>query len=85
MSGGASGLRHPDTSPISRPGCVSRWPGLEPTVVFAENYTGGMYFEERGDIDRCRAAHRTLTDAALEADISRSLLREMARRFESER
>ncbi|MGW4354880.1 Scr1 family TA system antitoxin-like transcriptional regulator [Nocardia sp. NPDC004582] len=59
--------------------------GVEPTVVFAENYTGGMYFEERGDVDRYRAAYRTLTDAALEADISRALLREMARRFESER
>ncbi|MFE3793865.1 Scr1 family TA system antitoxin-like transcriptional regulator [Nocardia tengchongensis] len=59
--------------------------GVEPTIVFAENYTGGMYFEERGDVDRYRAAHLTLRDAALGADISRTLLREAARSFENER
>ncbi|WP_458687154.1 helix-turn-helix domain-containing protein [Nocardia tengchongensis] len=59
--------------------------GVEPTIVFAENYTGGMYFEERGDVDRYRTAHLTLRDAALGADISRTLLREAARSFESER
>ncbi|GAB2504695.1 helix-turn-helix domain-containing protein [Nocardia heshunensis] len=57
----------------------------EPTVVFAENYTGGMYFEEHNDVDRYRGAHRALTDSALDPESSRMLLREAARRFDSER
>ncbi|MBF6181944.1 helix-turn-helix domain-containing protein [Nocardia otitidiscaviarum] len=57
---------------------------VEPTVVFAENYTGGMYFEDVSDVARYRAAHRTLGAAALPVLPSRSLLRETARRFDSE-
>ncbi|MGW4243477.1 helix-turn-helix domain-containing protein [Nocardia sp. NPDC004722] len=56
----------------------------EPTIVFAENYTGGMYFEEQGDVDRYRGAHQALTSAALDPETSRTLLRETARRFDSE-
>ncbi|MGW2659416.1 Scr1 family TA system antitoxin-like transcriptional regulator [Nocardia tengchongensis] len=74
-------------STTSRSECCRFEPGFrsEPTIVLAENYTGGMYFEERGDVDRYRAAHLTSRDAALGADISRTLLREAARSFENER
>ncbi|WP_280491637.1 helix-turn-helix domain-containing protein [Nocardia asiatica] len=52
---------------------------VEPTLVYAEAFTGGMYFEDSGVVDRYRDAYRILLRAALEDRPSRDLLREIAR------
>lgn len=57
---------------------------IEPTIVFAESFTGSMYFERPGDVDRYRNAFRWVREAALGLQPSRDLLRELAREIESE-
>ncbi|MGY1948107.1 helix-turn-helix domain-containing protein [Nocardia asiatica] len=52
---------------------------VEPTLVYAEAFTGAMYFENAVDVDRYRDAYRILLRAALEDRPSRDLLREIAR------
>ncbi|MBF6329096.1 helix-turn-helix domain-containing protein [Nocardia transvalensis] len=58
---------------------------LEPTLVYAEAFTGAMYFEDGADVDKYREAYATIQRAALDTRPSRDLLREVAREFERER
>ncbi|GAB4589236.1 helix-turn-helix domain-containing protein [Nocardia sp. IFM 10818] len=57
----------------------------EPTVIFAEGFTGGMYLERQTDVDKHRNAFTTIRQAALDLEPSRAVLRELAREIESER
>ncbi|MGW0178651.1 helix-turn-helix domain-containing protein [Nocardia sp. NPDC003345] len=54
---------------------------IEPPVVYAEGYTGDMYFEDPEVVERYRNAHADLRRVALNAQDSRQLLREKAREF----
>jgi transcriptional regulator with XRE-family HTH domain len=54
----------------------------EPPVVYAENNTGVMWFEDEDDVKRYRRIHETILCAALEEQPSRDLLRQVARRYE---
>ncbi|MFC9995733.1 helix-turn-helix domain-containing protein [Nocardia sp. NPDC127526] len=63
----------------------SRGKPVEPTVVFAESFTGDVYLEETGDVRRCRETFRTLQRATLDDRPSRDLMREIAREHDSER
>ncbi|WP_405493092.1 helix-turn-helix domain-containing protein [Nocardia sp. NBC_00511] len=56
---------------------------IEPTVIFAESFTGSMYLERTSDVDRHQAAFERVRCAALDARLTRDLLREMARENES--
>jgi hypothetical protein len=58
---------------------------VEPSVVYAESYTGDAYLEKRDDVLRCRHSFRTLFGATMDARSSRTLLREIARSYDSER
>lgn len=58
---------------------------VEPSVVYAESYTGDAHLEKRDDVQRCRQTFRTLIGAAMDARSSRTLLREMARSYNGER
>lgn len=58
---------------------------VEPAVVYAEAFTGGMYFEMTKDVDRYREAYEKIQRAALDAVPTRDLLRGIAREFENER
>lgn len=53
----------------------------EPPVIYAEGYTGDMYFEDPDVVDQYRNAHAGLRRVALTAQESRQLLREKAREF----
>ncbi|MFF0500751.1 helix-turn-helix domain-containing protein [Nocardia aobensis] len=66
-------------------GLTSKGEEVEPTVVYAEAFTGAMYFEGAGDVDRYREAYRTIQHRTLDDRASRDLLREMAREYERER
>ncbi|MEV6427806.1 helix-turn-helix transcriptional regulator [Nocardia sp. NPDC051463] len=57
----------------------------EPSVVFVEGFTGGIFLEGLTDLDRYREAHGIIHRAALDAQPSRDLLREIAREFDRER
>ncbi|MRH89681.1 helix-turn-helix domain-containing protein [Nocardia sp. SYP-A9097] len=65
------------TDPRGRP--------VEPTVIFAESFTGGMYFERSTDVDKYRQAFLKVQQSALDANPSRDVLRELAREIESDR
>ncbi|MEU4315082.1 helix-turn-helix transcriptional regulator [Nocardia sp. NPDC024068] len=54
---------------------------VEPPVVYAEGYTGAMYFDDPELVERYRDAHAGLRQVALDAQDSRRLLREKAREF----
>ncbi|GAB4583426.1 helix-turn-helix domain-containing protein [Nocardia sp. IFM 10818] len=58
---------------------------VEPTQVYCEGYAGSVYLEKRTDVVTFRHAFRTLQQASLDARSSRDMIREMARRHESER
>ncbi|MBF6335201.1 helix-turn-helix domain-containing protein [Nocardia abscessus] len=58
---------------------------VEPSVIYAESYTGDAYLEKREDVQRCRHTFRTLAGATMDARASRTLLRELARSYSSER
>ncbi|MEV6254215.1 helix-turn-helix transcriptional regulator [Nocardia sp. NPDC051911] len=58
---------------------------VEPSVIYAESYTGDTYLEKREDVQRCRHTFRALIGATMDARSSRTLLREMARSYDSER
>ncbi|MEU2101358.1 helix-turn-helix transcriptional regulator [Nocardia sp. NPDC019255] len=58
---------------------------VEPSVIYAESYTGDAYLEKREDVQRCRQTFLTLAEATLDARSSRTLLREIARSYDSER
>ncbi|MGW5515741.1 helix-turn-helix domain-containing protein [Nocardia africana] len=54
---------------------------VEPSVVYAEGYTGAMYFDDPEVVERYRQAHATLRKVALDEQDSRKLLRDKAREF----
>ena len=58
---------------------------VEPTLVYAEAFTGAMYFEDTDQVDRYREAFQVLQRAALDTRPSRDLLRELAKEHERER
>ncbi|WP_063062259.1 helix-turn-helix domain-containing protein [Nocardia sienata] len=60
---------------------VSTGESGEPPVVYAEGYTGAMYFDDPVVVDRYRQAHMGLRRVALDLPDSRKLLREKAREF----
>ncbi|MEU6190596.1 helix-turn-helix transcriptional regulator [Nocardia sp. NPDC047038] len=60
----------------------SREFGTEPPVVYAETFTGSMFFEDSIDVKRYREIHGALQRAALDEKTSRDLLRQVARRYE---
>ncbi|GAB0105964.1 helix-turn-helix transcriptional regulator [Nocardia sp. JMUB6875] len=59
--------------------------GSDPSQVYCEGYSGSVYLEKRTDVTMFRQAFRKLQEASLDARASRDLVREIARRFESER
>ncbi|WP_433710554.1 helix-turn-helix domain-containing protein [Nocardia sp. CA-084685] len=63
----------------------SRGEPIEPTIAYAENYTGDMYSEKVGIVQRYTQAHQKLRAAALDEVASRALLRKIAREYERER
>ncbi|MTE12608.1 hypothetical protein GLP40_07435 [Nocardia sp. CT2-14] len=58
---------------------------VEPSVVFAESYTGAMYFERVADVGRFRKAFQEVLKATLDVRPTRDLLREKAREHENDR
>jgi hypothetical protein len=58
---------------------------IEPTIVYAENYTGDMYSEKVGIVQRYRQAYQRIEEAALDEVSSRALLRKFAREYQHER
>ncbi|MFE9328022.1 helix-turn-helix domain-containing protein [Nocardia sp. NPDC052278] len=58
---------------------------IEPTIVYAENYTSDMYSEKVGIVQRHTHAYQTLQQAALDEIGSRALLRKIAREYQRER
>ncbi|WP_442941380.1 Scr1 family TA system antitoxin-like transcriptional regulator [Nocardia sp. NBC_00403] len=51
---------------------------IEPTIVYAENYTGDMYSEKVGTVHRYTQAHDRIQGASLDEVSSRNLLRKIA-------
>jgi hypothetical protein len=66
-------------------GTDSRGEPVEPTIVYAENYTGDMYSEKVGTVQRYAQAYERIRQAALDEASSRSLLRNIAREYQRER
>ncbi|MGV9637165.1 helix-turn-helix domain-containing protein [Nocardia rhamnosiphila] len=60
----------------------SREFGAEPPVVHTETTIGTMFFEDAADVKLYRDIHQSLQYAALPAQASRDLLRQVARRYE---
>ncbi|MEV6341135.1 helix-turn-helix transcriptional regulator [Nocardia vinacea] len=58
---------------------------VEPSVIYAESFTGDAYLEKREDLHRFQRAFRTVTRATLDVVPSRIRLRELARSYASER
>ncbi|WP_280331570.1 helix-turn-helix domain-containing protein [Nocardia wallacei] len=63
----------------------SRRVPIEPTIVYAENYTGDMYSEKEGVVQRYWAAYERIRQVALDEVGSRALLRRIAREYQRER
>ncbi|MVU83796.1 helix-turn-helix domain-containing protein [Nocardia sp. ET3-3] len=57
----------------------------DPSQVYCEGYAGSAYLEKRTDVSMFWQAFEKLRAASLDPRASRDLLREMARRYESER
>ncbi|MFX0574267.1 helix-turn-helix domain-containing protein [Nocardia nepalensis] len=66
-------------------GLDSQGKSVEPTIVYAENYTGDMYSEKVGTVQRYTEAHETIRRASLDDNSSRILLRDLAREHDRER
>jgi len=66
-------------------GADSRGEPIEPTIVYAENFTGDMYSEKVGIVQRYAQAYGRIQQAALDESGSRNLLRGMAREYQRER
>jgi hypothetical protein len=62
----------------------SRGEPIEPTIVYAENYTGDMYSEKTNVVQRYERAYQTLLQASLDEVGSRTMLRKIAREYESD-
>ncbi|NUP25551.1 MAG: helix-turn-helix domain-containing protein [Nocardia sp.] len=60
----------------------SREFGAEPPVIYTETTIGAMFLEEAADVSLYRDIHQSLQSAALPAQPSRDLLRQVARRYE---
>ncbi|WP_433564617.1 helix-turn-helix domain-containing protein [Nocardia sp. CA-151230] len=58
---------------------------VEPAQVYCEGYAGSAYLEKRTDVVIFRRAFRKLQQASLDVRSSRDIIREIARRHESER
>ncbi len=58
---------------------------IEPTIVYAENYTGDMYSERVDTVQRYTQAYERIQGAALDEISSRALLRKIAREYQGER
>jgi hypothetical protein len=58
---------------------------IEPTIVYAENYTGDMYSERVDTVQRYTQAYERIQRAALDEVSSRTLLRKIAREYQNER
>ncbi|MFE3026451.1 helix-turn-helix domain-containing protein [Nocardia tengchongensis] len=58
---------------------------VEPAQVYCEGYAGSAYLEKRTDVVTFRQAFRRLQQASLDHHPSRDMIREIARRHESER
>ncbi|WP_433662062.1 helix-turn-helix domain-containing protein [Nocardia sp. CA-128927] len=56
-----------------------------PTVVYVESYAGDMYLERPKDVGRYRQAYNTIQQSTLDVPTSKSLLRRVAREYESDR
>ncbi|WP_369604035.1 helix-turn-helix domain-containing protein [Nocardia nova] len=54
---------------------------IEPTIVYLEHTTGGMYLEKPNDVDRYTISYQGIMHAALNEQASRELLRRAAREF----
>ncbi|MFI9632864.1 MULTISPECIES: helix-turn-helix domain-containing protein [unclassified Nocardia] len=56
-----------------------------PSVVYVESYAGDMYLERAKDVGRYRQAYNVIQQSALDVPTSKSLLRQVAREYDSER
>ncbi|MEU1983632.1 helix-turn-helix transcriptional regulator [Nocardia sp. NPDC019395] len=54
----------------------------EPTVVYAQSFTGAFFFEKEVDVNRYRNGYEVTRSAALDVRPTRDLLREIAREYE---
>ncbi|MEU1425610.1 helix-turn-helix transcriptional regulator [Nocardia sp. NPDC005746] len=54
---------------------------VEPPVVYVEGFTGDLYLERQGDVQRYRRAQAGLERCALDVQDSRSLLRQVAKEY----
>ncbi|WP_068059582.1 helix-turn-helix domain-containing protein [Nocardia xishanensis] len=66
-------------------GLDGRGKSVEPTIVYAENYTGDMYSEKASTVLRYTQAYQAIQHLSLDEVASRSLLRDIAREYERER
>ncbi|WP_328399528.1 helix-turn-helix domain-containing protein [Nocardia sp. NBC_00403] len=66
-------------------GVDSQGKSVEPTIVYAENYTGDMYSEKVGTVQRYVQAYDIFQRTSLDESSSRILLRDAAREHERER
>ncbi|MBF6172910.1 XRE family transcriptional regulator [Nocardia blacklockiae] len=58
---------------------------VEPTLVFAESFIGGMYFERKTDVRAYREAFEKVWQACMDEPTSRTMVREMAREYDRAR
>ncbi len=63
----------------------SRGVPIEPTIVYAENYTGDMYSEKVGIVRRYTQAYERIQQVSLDEVASRALMRKIAREYQRER
>ncbi|MFE3443920.1 helix-turn-helix domain-containing protein [Nocardia sp. NPDC059180] len=57
----------------------------EPSVVYVESFTGGVFLERTSDLTRYREAYQVIEGAALGVQPSRDLLREVAKEHDRAR
>ncbi|MFE3257602.1 helix-turn-helix domain-containing protein [Nocardia sp. NPDC059091] len=62
-------------------GCDSKGQPVEPPVVYVEGFTGDLYLERQGDVQRYRRAQAGLERCALDVQDSRNLLRQVAKEY----
>ncbi|MFE2993927.1 helix-turn-helix domain-containing protein [Nocardia sp. NPDC059246] len=62
-------------------GCDSKGQPVEPPVVYVEGFTGDLYLERQGDVQRYRRAQTGLERCALDVQDSRNLLRQVAKEY----
>ncbi|MEV0462540.1 helix-turn-helix transcriptional regulator [Nocardia tengchongensis] len=62
-------------------GSDSKGHPVEPPVVYVEGFTGDLYLERQGDVQRYRRAQEGLERCALDVQDSRNLLRQVAKEY----